>query len=191
MWLYLRVTLCVCVCVWEKIVVLMAHLLWLLSHLRNKSVVIHGLLIFLLDVCPPDCILKKTSYKNVENLLRSTYFVKASLLQILNEWHLFLTPWWQKWLTSSHTHTCIYTHTRKQIQTHSYKGTHVHLHTQKLSFRLVFMTRIRRVALTKSSLLLKIKWKHHHYLYRKWAELLSGTESHVTMSDVGKSKREG
>ena len=46
------------------------------------------------------------------------------------------------------------------------------------------MTRIRRVALTKSSLLLKIKWKHHHYLYRKWAELLSGTESHVTMSDV-------
>ena len=58
-------------------------------------------------------------------------------------------------------------------------------------FRLFFMTRIRRVALTKSSLLLKIKWKHHHSLYRKWAELLSGTEGHVTVSDAGKSKRKG
>ena len=27
-----------------------------------------------------------------------------------------------------------------------------------------------------SHLLLKIKWKQHNYLYRKWAELLSGTE---------------
>ena len=59
------------------------------------------------------------------------------------------------------------------------------------NFRLVFMTRMRRVALTKSSLLLKIKWKHYHYLYRKWAELLSGTESHVTVSDAGKSKCKG
>ena len=53
-------------------------------------------------------------------------------------------------------------------------------------FRLVFMARIRRVALTKSSLLLKIKWKQHHYLYRKWVELLSGTEIHMTMSDAEK-----
>ena len=35
-------------------------------------------------------------------------------------------------------------------------------------------------------LLLKIKWKQHHYLYKKWAELLSGTASHVTVSDVEK-----
>ena len=53
------------------------------------------------------------------------------------------------------------------------------------------MTRIRRVALTKSSLLLKIKWKHHHYLYRKWAELLSGTESHVTVSNAGNPSAKG
>ena len=52
------------------------------------------------------------------------------------------------------------------------------------------MTRIRRVALTKSSLLLKIKWKQHHYLYRKWVELLSGTASHVTVSDAEKCRGE-
>ena len=53
------------------------------------------------------------------------------------------------------------------------------------------MTRIRRDALTKSSLLLKIKWKHHHYLYINWAELLSGTQSHVTVSDAGNPSAKG
>ena len=38
----------------------------------------------------------------------------------------------------------------------------------------------------KSSLLLKIKWKQHHYLYRKWVELLSGTAGHVIVSDMEK-----
>ena len=56
----------------------------------------------------------------------------------------------------------------------------------RVIFRLVFETGIRQVGLTKSSLLLKIKWKQHHYLYRKWAELLLGTASLMTMSDAEK-----
>ena len=53
-------------------------------------------------------------------------------------------------------------------------------------FRIVFRQEKDNVTFTKSSLLLKIKWKQHHYLYRKWAELLSGTASHMTVSDAEK-----
>ena len=50
-------------------------------------------------------------------------------------------------------------------------------------FRLVYRPDWYYIDWIKSSLLLKIKWKQHHSLYRKGGVLLSGTASHVTVSD--------